>query len=152
MSALPEQYRKYAAPTGQHPIHGEIELYDEQDPVVYVRSADNPNMSVAVRRSDLQPMARPEPRDLTPQPLIDPLAQRMVGGGLGAGAAGAGLGWGFGQAAAGIAAFGGSSALLVLALLLLASKLGRGGSYREGDTYIDVTNINRWWGKSSTQI
>jgi hypothetical protein len=151
-SPLPERYQRYAAPDGQRPTYpAAVELYGESDPIVYVPNAYGE--MVPMRKSQAPALMQPmQPRDLTPQPLIDPVAARMFGGGLGAGAAGAGVGWGFGQAAAGIAAFGGSSAVLVIALLLLASKVGRGGSYREGDTYIDVTNVNRWWGKSSTRL
>lgn len=96
------------------------------------------------------PVLPSPPRDLSPQPVIDPRAQLVLAGGVGAGAAGAGLGWGVGQAAAGIAALGGSSALLVIAALLLLAKLGRRG--HGGDTYnYEITNNNRLWGHSSTR-
>lgn len=150
-SPLPERYQRYAAPTGQRPVYpAAVELYGEREAVVYVPNAYG-EMVPMLKSQAPAPMQPMPPRDLTPQPLIDPVAARMFGGGAGAGLAGAGVGWGVGQAAAGIATFGGSSAVLVIALLLLASKLGRGGSYREGDTY-NVTNVNRWWGKSSTRI
>lgn len=60
-------------------------------------------------------------RDLTPQPLLDPAAQRMLAGGIGAGAAGAGIGWGVAQV---LGALTGLSAgtVFALALLLAAAK------------------------------
>lgn len=124
MSALPEQYQRYA-PTGQRPIHpADIVLYDDRDPVVYVPDAYG--HMVPMRKSQAPvPMQPTPPRDLTPQPLIDPLAQRMAGGGIGAGAAGAGIGWGIGQAAAGIAAIGGTTALVAMLALFLLARAGR---------------------------
>ncbi|MFB7285458.1 hypothetical protein [Actinacidiphila glaucinigra] len=78
---------------------------------------------------DPQVYATPAPRDLTPQPLIDPLALRLLFGGIGVGAAGAGLGWGAGQVVAGVAALISSGALLAAALLLaLVRLLGSGSS------------------------
>jgi hypothetical protein len=128
MSALPEQYRKYAAPHGQHHTvqPAAIELYDDADPIVHVVDPYNPNQSIAVRRSALLPVQPTPARDLTPQPLFDPLAQRMAGGGVGAGAAGAGIGWGIGQAAAGIATIGGTTALVAMLALWLLARAGRG--------------------------
>jgi len=126
VSALPEQYQKYAAPIGQRPVYpAAVELHGEVDPIVHVPDPYNPNASIAVRRSALQPVAPTPPRDLTPQPLIDPLAQRMAGAGIGAGAAGAGVGWGIGQAAAGIAAISTSTAAVVMLALWLLARAGR---------------------------
>jgi hypothetical protein len=68
------------------------------------------------------PVVRPEPRDLTPLPLLDPVAQRFVGAGIGGGALAAGAGYGVGEivnAAAGI----GSGALMWAALAVLAWRL-----------------------------
>lgn len=147
MSALPEQYRKYAAPHGQHLVHPHVvELYDEADPIVHVPDPYNPNRSVAVRRSQLQPMARPEPRDLAPLPLFDPLAQRMAGAGIGAGAAGAGVGWGIGQAAAGIATIGGTTAVVVMLALWLFARAGRTvvKVHNEAHTHVE----QRWFGRT----
>lgn len=124
MSALPEQYQRYA-PTGPRPTYpAAVELREDYDPVVYVPDAYG--QLVPMRKSQAPtPMQAPAPRDLTPQPLIDPLAQRMAAGGIGAGAAGAGLGWGIGQAAAGIAAFSGTTALVAMLALLLIARAGR---------------------------
>lgn len=124
MSALPEQYQRYA-PTGQRPVHpADIELREDRDPIVYVPDAYG--QLVPMRKSQAPAPVQPTPvRDLTPQPLIDPLAQRMAAGGIGAGAAGAGLGWGIGQAAAGIAAISGTTALIAMLALLLIARAGR---------------------------
>jgi hypothetical protein len=124
MSALPERYQRYAPPGQQLYVRpAEIELYDETDPIVHVPDPYDPNRSVAVRRSQLQPAVQPVPRDLTPQPLIDPLTQRFIGAGVGIGAAGAGVGWGAGQMFAGVAMMGTSGLLLLFGLLLAAGGL-----------------------------
>jgi hypothetical protein len=151
-SALPERYQRYAAPVGQpsqQVYSGPVELYGEVDPVVWVPDAYG--QMVPMRKSVAPAMVERTPeRDLTPLPLIDPLAARAVGFGFGAGAAGAGLGWGFGQAAMGIAAFGGTSAIVALALLLLAAKLTCG---RGGDTYnTEIHQHQKWFGKSTTNL
>lgn len=154
-SALPERYQRYAAPTGQPQVYsGPVELYADRAPAPVgeqrvVGYRDYAGMLVPIVEIR-QEMARPEPRDLTPLPLIDPLAARAVGFGVGAGAAGAGLGWGFGQAAMGIAAFGGTSAIVALTLLLVAAKLGVG---RGGDTYnTEIHQHQKWFGRSTTNL
>ena len=148
MSGLPERYQRYA-PAGQRFVQpAEVELYDEADPIVHVPDPYDPSRSVAVRRSSLQPMVRPEPRDLAPQPLLDPLAQRMIGGGVGIGAAGAGLGWGAGQMFAGVALMGTSGLLLLLGLLLAAGLRGRGGVH----VHQEVHNHARWFGRNTTNL
>lgn len=147
MSGLPERYQCYAQ-LGQQPVQPDaVELYGETDPIVLVPDPYDPNRSVAVRRSQLQPMARPEPRDLAPLPLIDPLAARMAGAGVGIGTAGAGVGWGIGQAAPGIAAFGGVAAVVaMLALWLMTRGGGRAG------TRIEVHNHASWFGRNTTRL
>lgn len=126
MSALPEQYQKYAAHLGQRPVYpADIKLSGERQDVVWVPSAENPNVMVAVEKQYVQPMLPAPPRDLTPQPLLDPFAQRLVGGGVGLGAAGAGLGWGAGQMFAGVAMMGTSGLAILLGLLLAAGTLRR---------------------------
>ncbi len=145
---LPEKCQRYAQP-GPHPVDlGAVELYGEADPIVHVPDPYDPNRSVAVRRSQLQPMARPEPRDLTPQPLIDPLAQRMAGAGVGAGAAGAGVGWGIGQAAAGIATIGGTTAMVVMLALWLLARAGR----QSVEVRQTVHNHASWFGRNTTTM
>ncbi|MDX3515909.1 hypothetical protein PV755_44630 [Streptomyces caniscabiei] len=146
---LPEHYQRYAQPAGQRVLQPrEVELRDEHDPIVHVPDPYDPNLSVEVRRSALQPMVRPEPRDLTPQPLFDPIAARLVGAGVGAGVAGAGIGWGVGQAAAGIATFGGSTAVVVMLVLWLLARAGRSSvTVRQ-----EVHNHARWFGRNTTNL
>lgn len=151
MSSLPERYQRYARP-GQQPAQANaIELYDEADPIVHVADPYDPNRSIAVRRSALLPVQPSQARDLTPQPLFDPLAQRMVGTGVGTGVAAAGVGWGIGQAAAGIATIGTTTGVVVMLALWLLARAGRSSVYvhNESHTYVeqkwlgrtDVTNI-----------
>ncbi|MFK0159180.1 hypothetical protein ACIQVK_44805 [Streptomyces sp. NPDC090493] len=141
---------KHVIPAGvQRPIAGFVELGDEHDPIVHVQDPYDPNKSVMVRRSALRPTAPTPARDLTPQPLIDPLAARMFGGGVGGGV----LGWGAGQFLAGasqlVSAMSGvGSAAAAIALLLLAWKMSP--SSRAGKT-VNITNNNRWGGRSSTR-
>ncbi|MFJ1667388.1 hypothetical protein ACIOK4_13565 [Streptomyces bottropensis] len=146
MSNVPEQYQRYARQAVVHPA--EVELYDEADPIVHVPDPYDPNRSVEVRRSALQPAVRTPARDLSPQPLFDPLAQRLLAGGLGVGAAGAGLGFGLGQLAAGIALMGTSGLALLVGLLLAAGM--RGGSV----THVrqEVHNHARWFGRTNTNL
>lgn len=146
MSALPEQYQRYAHPPVVQP--SEVELYAERPPIAWVVNPLNPSESVAV---DARLIQRPEPappRDLSPQPLIDPLAARMAGAGIGAGAAGAGIGWGIGQAAAGIATFGGTTAVVVMLALWLLARAGRPSVHVRQE----VHNHARWFGKTSTRL
>lgn len=133
------------------PAHHTVELHDEHDPIVYVPDPYDPRQSVAVRRSQLQAPANGSSRDLRPQPLFDPQAQRWLGAGIGGGAFAAGLGWGIGQAVGAFAGLG-TGALFWIAVLVLAAKFGgSGGSYREGDQYF-VTNNTRGFGRSHTSI
>ncbi|MER7952062.1 hypothetical protein ABTY59_32190 [Streptomyces sp. NPDC096079] len=132
------------------PVVGLVELGDEHDPIVHIQDPYDPSRSVAVRRSALQPIAPTPARDLTPQPLLDPLAQRMLAGGVGAGV----TGWGAGELLTGAgrlvsAAAGAGSAVVAIALLLLAWKMSP--SSRPGKT-VNVTNINSWGGRSSTRM
>jgi hypothetical protein len=144
-SPLPQRYQPYVGPAAGP---ASVELYDEHDPIVHVPDPYDPSRSVAVRRSALQPVAATAPRDLTPQPLIDPLAQRLAAAGVGAGTAGAGVGWGIGQAAAGIATFGGSTAAVVMLALWLLARASR-PSVQVQQT---VHNHARWFGKNTTNL
>ncbi len=149
MSALPEQYQRYAHP-GQRPHYGDIELRDETDPIVHVPDPYDPNQSVAVRRSQLQPTAAPVPRDLTPQPLFDPIAQRLLGAGMGGGV----LLWGGGQFLVGasqfVSALSGVGALLFFLALAGARALLPGG--RGGGTHIEVHQHARGFGRNTTHL
>lgn len=145
MSALPEPYQRYAHPPVVQPA--EVELYDDRDPVVWIPGAYGE--MVPVRKSQAPAAVLPAPpRDLTPQLLVDPLAQRLLAGGLGVGAAGAGLGFGFGQLAAGLALMGTSGLALLVGLLLAAGM--RGGSV----THVrqEVHNHAKWFGRNTTNL
>lgn len=65
-----------------------------------------------------QPVQRTPERDLTPGPLLDPQAQKMLGGGVGVGCAAAGVGWGIGEAASGL----GVGGMVVLGAIVVAAK------------------------------
>jgi len=146
MSALPERYQRYAH-TGQPVIRpAEVELYDDRDPIVYVPDAYGE--MVPMRKSQAPaPMQPAQPRDLTPQPLFDPLAQRMLGGGIGAGAAGAGIGFGLNQVAAGIAVMGTSGVVILAALLLAATGLrGRSVVHVRNEQHTHVEQ--KWFGRT----
>lgn len=153
MNSLPEQYQRYAQPA-PYPVHpAAVELYGERQPAVrepsvWVESADDPNLMVRIPKRYVQAVARSEPRDLTPQPLFDPLAQRLLAGGLGVGAAGAGLGFGFGQLAAGLALMGTSGLALLVGLLLAAGMRGRPVTHVRQE----VHNHARWFGKTHTKL
>lgn len=149
MSALPERYPRYAPP-GQRPVRpAELELYGEADPIVHVPDPYNPTAFVAVRRSQLLPATPTPPRDLTPQPLFDPVAQRLVGGGIGGGV----LLWGGGQflIGAGQLVSGLSGAGLLLLFLALAGARAA-FSRPQGGTRIEVHNHNRGFGRSTTNL
>lgn len=149
MSALPEQYQRYAHP-GQRPTPAyAVELHDETDPIVHVPDPYNPSRFVPVRRSHLRPATPTPPRDLAPQPLFDPLAQRFLAAGVGSGVA---L-WGGGQFLAGagqlVSSLSGVGALLFfLALAGVRAVLGR----PQAGTRIEVHNHNRGFGRSTTRL
>lgn len=144
MSALPEQYQRYAA-QGQRPVHPHaVELYGERPAVKWVPSADNPAVMVPVLAQYVQPMLPPAPRDLAPQPLFDPQAQRFIGAGVGIGAAGAGLGYGAGQMFAGVAMMGTSGLAILLGLLLAAGARGRTIVHQRHETHV----TQKWFGRT----
>ncbi|MER7901339.1 hypothetical protein ABTX62_36140 [Streptomyces sp. NPDC096046] len=139
----------YEAPLAA-PLSGPVELYGERtssEPVVYVPDAYGRMVPVLRSQADALIAAVPatQPRDLSPQPLIDSRAQLVLAGGIGTGAAAAGVGWGLGQFLAPLAAVTSSGALWVLALLMLAGTARRGG----GDTFVTHNhNHAKWWGKA----
>ncbi|MFB7334931.1 hypothetical protein ACFC00_25265 [Streptomyces adustus] len=96
-----------------------LDPYGERQPVVWVPDAYG-RMVPMPKHLAPAPVLATEPRDLTPLPLLDPIAQRFMGAGLGGGALAAGIGYGVGEivsAAAGIS--GGAlvwAAVIVLAL------------------------------------
>lgn len=148
-SPLPEPYQRYAQP-GTGPVRSaRVELYDESDPIVLVPDPYDPNRSVAVRRSSLQPVAPTLPRDLSPQPLFDPVAQRLLGGGLGAG----GALWGGGHFLAGAGQLVSSLSGVGALLFFLALAGGRAVLARPaGGTRIEVHNHVRGFGRSTTNL
>jgi hypothetical protein len=141
-----ESYQPY---TQTRPVrHGEIELRGDRDPVAWVPDAYG--QMVPMRRSQLPDApARAQPRDLTPQPVFDPVAQRLAAAGAGGGV----LLWGGGQFLAGLGQLvSGLSGVGVL-LLFLALAGGRAFSgRREGGTVIEVHNHNRGFGRSTTNL
>ncbi|MFJ3037735.1 hypothetical protein [Streptomyces tendae] len=145
-SALPERYQRYAEP-GPRPVHGEVQLHEERDPIVWVPNAYGEMVPMRRSQAPVMPVATP-PRDLTPQPVLDPLAQRMAAAGVGAGAAGAGVGWGIGQAAAGVASIGGTTAVVAMLALWLLARASR-PSVQVRQT---VHNHAKWWGRNTTNL
>lgn len=151
--SVPEQYRKYVTPVGQRPVYPrEVELYGEADPIVHVPDPYNPNRSVEVRRSALTPATPTPPRDLTPQPLFDPKAQRMVGAGVGAGVALWGGGQflvGAGQFVSGLTGMG----ALVLFLALAGGRAllmgGRGVVHVHNEAHTHVQQ--KWLGRTDVR-
>ncbi|MFE7209306.1 hypothetical protein ACFU93_04695 [Streptomyces sp. NPDC057611] len=95
-----------------------VELASERGPVVWVTDAYG-RMVPMPKNLAPPPMVRPEPRDLTPLPLLDPVAQRFMGAGIGGGALAAGVGYGIGEAVNALAGLG-SGALVWIALAVLA--------------------------------
>ncbi|MGW1729906.1 hypothetical protein [Streptomyces sp. NPDC001999] len=95
-----------------------MDPYGERQPVVWVPDAYG-RMVPMPKHLAPTPVAAPEPRDLTPLPLLDPVAQRFMGAGLGGSALAAGIGYGVGEvisAAAGIS----GGALVWVAVIVLA--------------------------------
>lgn len=62
-----------------------VEMYGERQPVVWVPDAYG-RMVPMPKHLAPPPVVATEPRDLTPLPLLDPLAQRFIGAGIGGGA------------------------------------------------------------------
>ncbi|MGW2228170.1 hypothetical protein [Streptomyces formicae] len=136
---LPDQYRRYVIDASE-PLTGTVELASEREPVVYVPGAYSD--MVAVRKSQAPARIEATPaRDLTPQPLFDPVAQRLLAAGLGGGA----LFWGGGQFLAGasqfVSALSGAGALLFF-LALAGARAVLGG---RGSTYEQHTHIHQKW-------
>ncbi|MEV5440801.1 hypothetical protein AB0K80_33080 [Streptomyces sp. NPDC052682] len=153
-AAAVQPYRPYDVDVTPHyrlplqaPATGPVELYDERDPVVWVPDAYG--QMVPMRRSQAPAPVQPTPpRDLSPQPLFDPRAQRIAAGGILA----AGTGWGVGQALNALAGLG-AGALMWLAIAILACKLAPAAMSRTTvENHTHVTNNNRWFGRSNTTV
>ncbi|MFD5319347.1 hypothetical protein [Streptomyces sp. NPDC127098] len=124
-----------------------IELAAERG-VVWVPDAYGRGMVPITR--DLAP-AMPEPtppRDLTPEPLIDPRAQILVGGGAGIGLAS----FGIAHLVSALTAFG-TAGLAATALLILAAKMPGRRATGGGDTHITQhITATGWFGKPNGTI
>lgn len=151
--------RRPATTTGQpayqsQPISGTVQPYApmhvEPVPVAYVPDPYNPGMSVAVDARLLQPPVIYQPRDLTPQPVLDPVAQRLLGAGLGGGALAAGAGWGVSEIIGSLAGIS-TGTLIAAGFLVAAVKIPAALARRPRVTNeTHVTNNNRWLGRSTT--
>ncbi|MFF6975989.1 MULTISPECIES: hypothetical protein [Streptomyces] len=151
--AAVQPYRPYEVDVTPHyrlpvqaPLSGPVELYAENDPVVWVPDAYG--QMVPMRRSAapaaMQPMP---PRDLTPQPLFDVRAQRIAAGGILA----AGTGWGIGQALAPLAGIS-AGALMWLAIAIVAWKIAPAAAGPKVENHTHVSNHNKWFGRSTTTV
>jgi hypothetical protein len=146
-SNLPEQYQRYAEPVIE-PAPGAVELYGEREAVVWVPGAYGG--MVAVRKSQAPaPVEATEPRDLRPQPLFDPMAQRLLGAGIGSGI----TLWGGGQFLAGAGQFvsglTGMGALVFFLAIAGGRALlrgGRGGTYVHSEQHTHVHQ--KWLGRT----
>ncbi|WP_445284499.1 hypothetical protein [Streptomyces sp. DSM 118148] len=103
------------------PTPAAVELAAERGPVVWVPDAYG-RMVPMPKHLAPPPMPVAEPRDLTPLPLLDPIAQRFVGAGIGAGALAAGVGWGVSEVINAVAGFA-SGAAMWIALAVLAWRM-----------------------------
>ncbi|WP_328438553.1 hypothetical protein OHA71_17960 [Streptomyces sp. NBC_00444] len=95
-----------------------VELAAERGPVVWVPDAYG-RMVPMPKHLAPPPVLATEPRDLTPLPLLDPIAQRFIGAGIGGGALAAGVGWAIGEVINAAAGFS-SGAAMWIALAVLA--------------------------------
>lgn len=144
---MPDPYQKYVTPqVGQRPVYpAAVELHSEREPAVWVPSSERPGEMVAIPKSYYaQHYQAAPPRDLAPQPVIDPLAQRMVGGGV----LGAGVGWGAAQVFSAIA--GAGTGLVAFALLLLAARLM--GGRTNVSIHQEVHQHASWFGRNDTMM
>ncbi|TLS45983.1 hypothetical protein FE633_12620 [Streptomyces montanus] len=98
-----------------------VELYAEPQPVVWVPDAYG-RMVPMPKHLAPPPVPATEPRDLTPLPLLDPVAQRFIGAGIGGGALAAGVGYAVGEVINAAAGFG-SGAAMWIALAVLAWRM-----------------------------
>ncbi|OKI50255.1 hypothetical protein AMK17_36360 [Streptomyces sp. CB00072] len=133
------------------PTTGTVQLHAEQPgTVVYVPGPDGAMVAVLREHLPTAPTVY-QSRDLTPQPLFDPRAQRIAAGGLLAG----GAGWGAGQlllgagqlvsAAAGLGSLVMWAAIAIVASRIAPTVLGAG----RPATVHNTTVHNRWFGRST---
>ncbi|MFH9118761.1 hypothetical protein [Streptomyces globisporus] len=133
------------------PTTGTVQLHAERaGTVVYVPGPDGAMVAVLREHLPTAPAVY-QPRDLTPQPLFDPRAQRIAAGGLLA----SGAGWGAGQLLLGAgqlvsAAAGLGSLVMWVAIAVVASRIAPtvlGGA--RPATVHNTTVYNRWFGRST---
>ncbi|MFF7748791.1 hypothetical protein ACFZCP_05950 [Streptomyces sp. NPDC007971] len=98
-----------------------VELSAERGPVVWVPDAYG-RMVPMPKHLAPPPMPMPQPRDLTPLPLLDPLAQRITAAGIGGGTLAAGIGYGAGEVINAATGFG-SGVLFWLGVIVLALRI-----------------------------
>ncbi|MET8510799.1 hypothetical protein [Streptomyces sp. NPDC005077] len=132
------------------PLTGAVRLHGEQGSVVYVPGPEGCMVAVLREHLPTAPVAY-QPRDLTPQPLLDPRAQRLAAGGLLAGGAGFGAGQlliGAGQVVSAFAGLG--SVVMWVAIAVVASRLAPAllGIGRPATVHHTTVN-NRWFGRST---
>ncbi|GHF90258.1 hypothetical protein PV376_11625 [Streptomyces sp. NRRL_ISP-5395] len=133
------------------PTIGAVQLHTEQPgTVVYVPGPGGAMVAVLREHLPTAPAVY-QPRDLTPQPLFDPRAQRIAAGGLLAG----GAGWGAGQLLLGAgqlvsAAAGLGSLVIWAAIAVVASRIAPAvlGGGRPATVH-NTTVYNRWFGRST---
>ncbi|MFZ3592302.1 hypothetical protein [Streptomyces sp. BH104] len=146
-------------PTHHYPIvvqprDNAVELYGERPTVVWVPSAENPNVMVPVFKQHVQPMQCAPARDLTPQPLIDVRAQRIVAAGVGGGV----CLWGGGQFLNGfahaVASFSGVGFLMLCLAAVAARSVFKVGTRAVGGTYNhnEIHVEQKWFGKTDIDI
>lgn len=135
-------------PRTPHALQGTVELSAERATETGAALVWIPGegKTMRVRRDDLpadyfDPTLLPvyQPRDLTPQPVVDPVAQRIVAGGVAVGAAGAGVGWGASRVLEGVAAAsasGGGALLGVILGVLLARAFGPATTVHHHETHV----------------
>lgn len=140
---LPEQYRRYA----EQPLTGTVQLSSEREAAVWVPGAYGG--MVAVRKSQAPAQVERTPvRDLTPQPLFDPTAQRLLAAGVGGGA----LLWGGGAFLAGagqlVSSLTGTGALLFfLAIAGARAAIGNRGTSVINEQHTHVHQ--KWLGRTN---
>lgn len=132
------------------PLTGSVELSSDRPAIVYVADAYGRMVPMLKHHAPALPERTP-PRDLTPGPLLDPIAQRLGCGGVLA----AGIGWGGGQLLIGagqlvsaVAAAG--SVLLWVAVAVVAARVASGRGRTVINNTVHVRNEARWFGRTST--
>lgn len=109
----------------------------EREPVVWVPDAYG-RMVPMPKHLAPPPVLATEPRDLSPLPLLDPVAQRLIGGGIGGGVLCAGLGYGAGQAIGAAAGFTSGAGLWILLLLLLLLRAPAARAVSDGGSTVNI--------------